>query len=100
MKLPEPTRYDKKRIHILWRMMPLSDISDRLDIPYRLLVRWQSRGYITPTVRWIDDMQPVRTVERERKVYRLFWEGLDTTEVANRLDIHPSSATRIYNRVK
>ena len=77
--------------------MPLADVAERTGIAYPTLIYWQSRGYITPVVRWLADVKPASAQERKQQAKDLLASGLDVSTVARYMQLAPSTIYRYKN---
>ena len=68
-----------RRAQILWHLMPLADVAERLRVDYDRLIQAHRRGKIARSVRWIADRgMDKRTPEAQsvtvKSVLRITWK--------------------------
>jgi len=96
-----PKRYSEdtvERADALWDRMPITDVSEVLDVPVQTLQGWKARGWISTDVDW---KSRARAGERKASVVQAVElvrvKGLTYEEVADELGV---SKTTIYRYLR
>jgi len=93
-------RYDEEvveRADDLYDRMPLSEVSEVLDVPEGTLQQWAQKGWIGTDVNWLSKANRAskRTRKRARRAARLVYEeGLLQREAAQMMGVSQSSISR------
>lgn len=85
----------------LYDVMPLSGVSEVLDIPYSTLLDWSKRGWLSTDTEWKNERGGRGKKASPREAARLVFD-LDLTrrEAAERLGVHPRTVRKYISEYR
>ncbi|AUO78935.1 DNA-binding HTH domain-containing protein [Salinibacter phage M1EM-1] len=85
----------------LYDVMPLSGVSEVLDIPYSTLLSWSKQGWVSTDTNWKKGRSGRDKKASPKQAARLvFDQGLTRREAAERLGVHPRTVRKYISEYR